>query len=944
MSLAALRVAESAGSGIRFDATVPFGNGQRFEHLGGDTYRCHIRVASEPFAQLFHFEIRSESTPRQLRLQIVDGIAWGSPCYAYSWYQPMLSHDDGKTWESIPDCQARLISTGEGVEDQAMEYAFTLSGSPVRFSSVIPHSLERLGSWLERLQDRHGDVLELDVAGKSVEGRSIPVLRFTDPEVLDCKKARVFLLSGQHPAETEPRLVLEELVELALRTPELLRQFVFEVIPILNVDGVAHGRSYSNVHDVNLSTAWEDQNEPEILAACDRVREFRPDVFVDMHSGDFPDVARFYCAMSEAEQLALERDAQHAFREITFGHTHSIRDRAVDFLVRNGWVGRGFVLEVPRFPNDVKWYQRQAAEVLTLITRFSGRFVPEAESVVTPGIRLRFADFVAALPVSYVTGDLNDLRTTQQHFEVNGLPLPAKGHYAVCLQDVEHSGTGLQVSADGRAWVAPERIEEGWRLFGDIPIPGRKLAFYVRGDKRLPDDATLLIRPSHAYPQDVALEEFAEYKRETLLEQRPIFREWPTARAAILATDIPLTELRRMFMAMTDWSAARQVLDDSDPHHGGIYSEEDKYSFRDAACAAVAFMLRSRMDSEEDWPLRARLAIDYCLKAQQFAADPHIMGGFPEMGMLDDSAGARYRRITDPPSIVTGVDTGLIGWHLVRAFELGVELQDRDVDALRHIGVWMENSELRMGQFRHHHGAVTDCQNSDVIAAATMSRIADFFSSRGIMPSGRWLGCSKRALVHALTGQEGIGEWPYLFATIGGRGHAYHWQSVPDQGMLLRNLLECDRHPAFRELIDASGCLGRIAHWYLLTSRFTEDGTITLDYEEEPGDGVGFNAFTWCRFMGCASIAQIRQRIGNAPFWRHFVLSQMKFVRDNLWNDTDPERGPVRASVVPLKLHSWIQANEWNAVLLHEIMEALGEPTQGICQVRHARRMTNTYS
>jgi hypothetical protein len=41
--------------------------------------------------------------------------------------------------------------------------------------------------------------------------------------------------------------------------------------------------------------------------------------------------------------------------------------------------------------------------------------------------------------------------------------------------------------------------------------------------------------------------------------------------------------------ALVAWTQRRQVTDESDPHFGAIYSEEDKYDFRDAAAAAVAF-------------------------------------------------------------------------------------------------------------------------------------------------------------------------------------------------------------------------------------------------------------------------------------------------------------------------------------------------------------------
>ena len=905
--------------GISFSSDFPSGNGQYFEKIDKDIFCFHIRVHSEPFAQFFNLEIRSRELPRTLRLQVADGIAWGKPAFSYTWYKPVFSIDEGLTWQPAVNCQSHLISKGPKIEDQVIEYTFTIKKLPFRFASVIPHPLKHLKNWITQIESKYGQYLKVESSGKSVRKIDIPILHITDSSIPAKSKSRIFIISGQHPSETEPRFVLERIIELIISNKKILRNYVFEIIPLLNVDGVFLGRSYSNVNDVNLSTAWQKMEEPEICAAYKRISMFRPDIFIDMHSGDFPYVARLLYAMSEKERRFLEMDARVEFRTISFGHIQPIRGRAPDFLYKKGLIKRGFLIEVPRFPNDINWHQKQAEEILNFLMRFADRFQgPREKTLKEYGYSFQLNDFLEKLPGFYYTNRIKDIKPIAYNFEVNGLEL-VKGKYDIYIE-FEKSVSNLKVSIDGESWHMVNLNKGRELLFKCILINNRKISFNLQSDMDKLPSGEVIIVPTGSTVDKCSIKKFTEYRRNSSLEERPLYRKWQSAYEAILSTEFPLSELKTMFGEIVEWSAQRQVQDRNDPHYGAIYSEEDKYSFRDAACAAVAFMHRYRETKIAKWKERARAVVDYCYQGQRFEAGPDKMGGFGEMGMLDDKNGRNFRRVTDSPSIVSGVETGIIACQLVNAFELGLTLEKRDIEALRHIAIWFDNNEYRWGQFRHHEGAKHDCQNSNAIGAAALTRISNFFQSRDLMSSPRWLVLAKRALIHFLEGQEAIGEWPYIFARTG-RGQQYHWKSIPDQGMGLYHLLQCDEYLPFRQLIDESGCLPKIAYWYLLTSRFAEDGTIILDYESEPGNGIGFSCFTWCRFMACASIAHIWERIGNKEFWQKFVLSQLKFIKQNLWNSTNPKTAPVRSSVIPLKLHSWIQTAEWDAVLLHEIID-----------------------
>jgi hypothetical protein len=184
----------------------------------------------------------------------------------------------------------------------------------------------------------------------------------------------------------------------------------------------------------------------------------------------------------------------------------------------------------------------------------------------------------------------------------------------------------------------------------------------------------------------------------------------------------------------------------------------------------------------------------------------------------------------------------------------------------------------------------------------------------------------RRGVEHVLEGQEAIGVWPYLFATIG-RGQAFSEQSVPDHGMLLYHLLQAVQYEPFRNDPEVHKALIRAAQWYLCTSYLHNDGSlINLQYDPEtPGDhGLSFSSFTWCRFMAAASLFRIAEITGREQPWRSLALKYMEYVRSELWNTADPDTAPVIRSCKPdIERVTWIQAAEWDAVLLLELIDRM---------------------
>lgn len=537
---------------------------------------------------------------------------------------------------------------------------------------------------------------------------------------------------------------------------------------------------------------------------------------------------------------------------------------------------------------------------------------------------LRFAgdDFSSQLPWFYHGFAFDRARRHDiWSFEANGLDLPP-GEYRVALQP-RARGASVDVGFDGVRFE-PAPVRDGRVELGPLRIDNRMLSLYTKTPLE-----TVYVWPAgteFARARDSAVE-FKAYRRDIRLAEREILQEgsWGEFYGLLRREGFGRSDLRAMYDDLLAWCARRQVLDPNDRYYGAVYSEEDKYDFRDAAAAAVVFARAWRDTKDPQWRRRALAARSYTYKGQHVddPQNPQQYGGFCQM--VDGKWGLTFRRLGDTLPKVTGVETCIAVNHLVKTIELGLEPSEEDLKRLELAGAWVAANEFRPGVFHHHEGSDGDCQNSNALAAMALARAHQALERAGRRPPAAWLEAARRGMAHYLDGQEAIGVWPYLFATIG-RGQAFHERNIPDQGMGAYHFLVACRTPAFRHEQRAADRMRRAARWWLSTSRIDRrDPRPTIDLDDRKASGaLKFSAFTWCRFTAAASLLRIARDSGETEPWRWLALRYMEHVRLKLWNRSDPHTAPVRrATRDDMTLCSWIQAAEWDAALLADMEDSL---------------------
>ncbi len=120
--------------------------------------------------------------------------------------------------------------------------------------------------------------VKIDSIGATVEGRALWMVSISNAadslaqtSAGALRKRRIFIHARTHPAEVQANFIANETIHFLLQaTPEAVRlrsDFIFNIIPMYNPDGVEAGHGRLNAHLVDLESNWDKPViEPEVLA------------------------------------------------------------------------------------------------------------------------------------------------------------------------------------------------------------------------------------------------------------------------------------------------------------------------------------------------------------------------------------------------------------------------------------------------------------------------------------------------------------------------------------------------------------------------------------------------------------------------------------------------------------------------------------------------------
>jgi hypothetical protein len=268
----------------------------KVERVSAVHLRCGVEGQSDQDhrnrqASWYFFELRN-LPKKPVTVELVDIAGeynYRAPAYAVNKNtRPVYSYD-GVNWRHFRDDQ---VSWDEAAPRLVLR--FMPEGARLWIAHVQPYTNQNLASLLDSF--RLNPYVARESAGRTVEGREMPLLTITNPRTPETRKSVVWLMFRQHAWEAGSSWVCDGAIRYLLsddpRAAQIRDRTIFKIFPMADPDGVAHGGVRFNRNGYDLNRNWDLINEekmPEIAAQHRAILAWvdsghRLDAFLSLHN------------------------------------------------------------------------------------------------------------------------------------------------------------------------------------------------------------------------------------------------------------------------------------------------------------------------------------------------------------------------------------------------------------------------------------------------------------------------------------------------------------------------------------------------------------------------------------------------------------------------------------------------------------------------------------
>jgi hypothetical protein len=198
--------------------------------------------------------LRADNVPVQKKLSL-EFSRLGFPYY----FVPVYSYDQ-KNWHYFDENDVELMSGCNVREPDTCRLVVRarFTESTVWIARSFPYTTRDLAAFLSSVSE--SPYLQVTTLGQSPHfQRPIQLITITDPAT-HLPKQTIWIHARTHSAEVGPSFVLEGLIHAVLAEDALGRalrqQFIFNIVPMHNPDGVILGNYRTNASSVNLENSW----------------------------------------------------------------------------------------------------------------------------------------------------------------------------------------------------------------------------------------------------------------------------------------------------------------------------------------------------------------------------------------------------------------------------------------------------------------------------------------------------------------------------------------------------------------------------------------------------------------------------------------------------------------------------------------------------------------
>ena len=286
------------------------------EEPGGDIIEYPAKTIPGEYLW-FYFKVISDG---KKPLEFVVENASGAHQTGWRWKitKPVFS-TDGNTWvraQSTRYASLRHRLWRRGIKllgKPEFRFRAPTAAETLWVAYFNPYTNTDLNVFIEEIRNSPG--VTLSSIGKSEEGRDI--VRVDINGSGKKRQGKIWVICREHPGETPASFVCEGMIQALLEHPagkRLQEVYSFSFVPILNVDGVAHGYYYHNANGVNLAFDWEEFRSIEARTVRDVVakdiEKGAMRMMINLHSANDPTKGHYFLEMSESELSPTDREFQ----------------------------------------------------------------------------------------------------------------------------------------------------------------------------------------------------------------------------------------------------------------------------------------------------------------------------------------------------------------------------------------------------------------------------------------------------------------------------------------------------------------------------------------------------------------------------------------------------------------------------------------------------------
>ncbi len=281
----------------------------------------------------FNFDV-PDSGGEPLQFTLLNAAGAHQTGERWSITRPVFSAD-GRTWVRAKEvAYSREFSLKKPLGSSVFHFKSPIMADTLHLAYCYPYTLEMLQEFIDRVQNN--PFFAVSKIGVTEQGRDIPLLQIGSPSKTALQSnPEIWIICREHPGETPASFVCEGLLEALLQHPagaRLRDHFTFDILPMLNADGVVHGYYYHNARGVNLARDWDALLSAEVRSlksALDRSSaEKKLRLVINLHSSNDPTKGHFFLEMAAAELSAIDSDLQRSLIQCADGNDPQLQGHA----------------------------------------------------------------------------------------------------------------------------------------------------------------------------------------------------------------------------------------------------------------------------------------------------------------------------------------------------------------------------------------------------------------------------------------------------------------------------------------------------------------------------------------------------------------------------------------------------------------------------------------